>query len=82
MIDIFIPITHGVYVNGPNRRFTFLMDMEMYAALQALAGHCGGSVSGLIRDTLERMLGQYYACGGTVGAVDIDGGGKSSDVPV
>lgn len=79
-------ILGGMEERGEWRRFTFLMDEDMYVALRALAGACDGSVSGLVRETLQRMLGQYYAFGGTVGRpswYDEElGGGGSSDVPV
>jgi len=48
------------------RRFTFMMDEDMYLDLKALADHCDGTVSGLVRDALYRMLRQYYAFGGQV----------------
>lgn len=63
------------------RRFTFLMDEAMYADLKALAESCDGSVSGLVRDCLERMLRWYYASGGTVSAENPDGE-RRADVEV
>jgi len=64
-----------------NRRFTLLLDEAMYADLEALASACDGTVSGLVRDCLERMLRQYYAFGGTVSA-DNPEGKRAVDVEV
>lgn len=50
------------------RRFTFLVDEEVFADLEALATYCDGNVSGLLRDMIHRTLRQYYACGGQVSA--------------
>lgn len=63
------------------RRFTLLIEEDVYADMRALARSCDGTVSGFVRDMIHRTLRQYYAFGGRISS-DNPQGVVRSDVEV